>query len=331
MKSRIVIAAFTMLTYANIALAQYVDVVLPESNKAAADINTTTSSTTEQYSDPTEPFTNKNELNLFTSSASVGASIYASKYMSIYNIPISYSFKTGLFFKGKTDAYENLAIKAIIPMVRKNIEAMDMMTGNNTDYKTTGLGDVSVKVNYSLVIPKTFLSFSILAKLPTAKKDNQVKDHNIPIGTGSTDVSISLFGSKKLNEKINLHSSLGYDLRTKMKKDGVTYEYGDKINVMVGGDYFIKMVNVGADLNFASAGGTKLKEYSYESPGLTSLDVMPFIKINFQQSMSATIYALVPAFSKWKELPSGGTMPDPDRKVKVGISFSYKFAKKSDS
>lgn len=336
MKTRIFILASAILFIAKLASAQYTDIIIPESNEAAADINNTTSAVTEQVSNPADLFTNnKNEFNLFTSSASIGASTMISKHISVYNIPISYSFKTGLFFKNNSNAYENLSLKAIIPIAQKKLDGPDVTTGANTELKTTGLGDAILKANYYLAIQKTIFSFGVLAKLPTAKKTNKVKGHNLPIGTGSTDIDLSVFCSKNLENKINVHSSLGYDVRSKYEKDGITYDYGNRFNFLLGGDYFINKFNVGADIAFYSNANDKVNistyNFKYEAPGLTALDIMPYFKINLPQSITARLYAVVPTMTKWKSVTGSGSLPDPERKFRFGFSLEYRFEKSSES
>lgn len=334
MKVRILIIIGAIALFSNGALAQYTDIVIPYYNNAAADINNTNSSISETYANQSDLFTNsKNELNLFNTSASIGTSIVASKYVSVYNIPISFSFKSKLFFRKNEKAYENLSCKVVIPITQKKFEDFDMMTGKVAEFKASGLGDLVVKMNYNLAINKMIFSFGIHAKLATAKKENMVRLTNFPVGTGSTDVNLSLFFSKPVGSKINVHSSLGYDIRGKFETNNITYDYGNETNILVGGDYFIKFMNIGSELSYISSQNSKNNDpmASAVTPGLTSIDAIPYIKVNLPLSMTAKLFGVVPLSSNWKSVDGFvGSMPDPDRKVKIGFSLLYRFEKSAE-
>lgn len=307
------------------ALFAQTDVIIPESNEAAADINNTTTAITENYTNQFDLFQNsKNELNMFNSSASVGTSVLMSKYVSVYNIPLSYSFKTKLIFKG---AYENLSFKAIIPFINKKVDA------GTAEIKTTGFGDISLKANYNLIMNNMFFSLGVLAKLPTAKKKNIVEGHDIPLGTGSTDLNVSIFFAKSVSDMINVHSSLGYDLRTEYEKEGVNYDYGNRFNLLVGADYLVKIANIGADFSFTSVQNSiaTFAGFPFESPGITSIDAIPYAKIGLTETIDVKLFGVIPISSKWKSIPGGlAGIPDPDRKIRFGFTFVYKFEKKGE-
>jgi len=330
MKSKILITVSAMILSANIAVSQGTDVVLPAwAVNAAADINNTNPATVEQFTDPLDNFKNaKNEFTPYNSVASVGVSSLISKYVSIYNIPMSYSFKTKLLFKDNADAYENFAIKVVLPIAHKMFEVTNL--GTTTKIQTTGLGDIALKLNYVLHLPKTFFTFGILTKLPTAKESNLVNGHDVPLGTGSTDIDLSAFCSKEMSSKLTTSAALGYDYRTSMTSAGEKYGYGSRISAMVGGEYFMNNFSAGADLNFLSVANNKMSGIGadYETPGITALDIMPYIRINLPYSMTASINTSVPIVSKYKSVPY--TVLDADRKVKVGISITYRFAKSGE-
>ncbi len=331
MKARLLVLVGIMILFSNFTLAQYTDVIIPYNIDASADINNTTSAITETYINQTDLFRNsKNEFNMFSSSFSVGTSVIASKYVSVYNIPIGYSFKSKLFFRNKTDAYENLSFKVVLPVTQKKYEAFDL-AGQMAEYKTTGLGDVVVKANYNMAMNSMIFSFGMQAKLATAKKTNIIKGHDVPIGTGSTDLNFSLFFSKSINKEINVHSAVTYDFRGETKKDVITYDFGNKANIIVGGDYFYKICNIGSDFSYTSSGNDKQVEFSLESPGITAIDAIPYVKVSITESMDAKFFGVIPISSKWKSIDGFiGTMPDPDRKIRFGFSFVYKLEKTAE-
>ncbi|HCT31173.1 MAG TPA: hypothetical protein DIW31_10695 [Bacteroidales bacterium] len=333
MKTRLLLIVGAIILFSNFALAQYTDVVIPENNKAAADINNTTTTITETYTNQSDLFLNsKNELNTFNSSASVGTSLLLSKYVSVYNVPIGYSFRSKLFFRNNNDVYENLSFKVVIPIIQKKYEAFDMVAGEEAEYKTTGLGDVIVKANYNMIKNSMIFSFGVRAKLATGKTKNMVRDHDVPLGTGSTDIDLSLFFSKNFGSKFSAHSSFEYELKTDFEKDGITYEYGNKMNALVGGDYLFKFAKLGVELSFTSSENTKadFAGFSSEIPGITAMDAIPYVKVNLTETMDAKFFGLVPVISKWKSIDGLTGIPDPDRKVRIGFMFSYRFVKKSE-
>ncbi len=335
MKVRLLIIVGAIILFSNIALAQYDNsgIVIDATNKAAADINSTTSATTENLTNQADLFLNrKNEMNMFSSSVSMGTSVIASKYVSVYNIPIGFSFKSKMFFRNNADAYENLSFRLIIPYIQKKFEAPVGMGLDTLEYKTSGFSDVTVKANYNLILKKMFFSFGVYAKLPTAKKKNMVKERDIPLGTGSTDVNISVFFARNMSDKINLHSSFGYELRPTYEKDNVKYNYGDKINFLVGFDYLVKIVRVGADFAYATSENSEAPSTfgpKVEIPGITTIDALPYLKVAVSEKMDAKFFGVVPIYSKWKNFDNlfATSIPDPDRKVRIGFMFTYRFDK----
>lgn len=334
MKARLLIFVGAIILFSNVAVAQYTDVIIPENNEAAADINSTTTAITENYVNQSDLFLNsKNELNMFSYSASVGTSFLASKYVSVYNIPVGFSFKSKLLFRSNSDAYENLSFKVIIPYIQKKYEAFDMTVGKIAEYKATGLGDVIVKANYNMSLNGMIFSLGLQAKLPTGKTKNMVRDHDVPIGTGSTDLNMSLFCSKNYDNKFNVHSSLDYELRDDFEKDGITYAYGDRLVVLVGGDYSVKIVKLGADFSYTSVKNTEQSfgGFTGEIPGISAIDAIPYAKVSLTSTIDAKFFGVVPISSKWKSIEGGlGGIPDPDRKVRIGFSFVYKFEKSGE-
>lgn len=335
MKLRIIIAFGMLILLSNITLAQYDNsgVVIDGTNKAAADINSTTSAITENLTNQSDLFMNRrNEMNMFTSSVSLGTSVIASKYISVYNIPIGYSFKSKLFFRSNSDAYENISFKVVIPYIQKKFEAPIGMGLDTFEYKTSGFGDATVKANYNLILKKSFFSLGVYAKLPTAKKKNIVKDRDIPLGTGSTDVNVSVFFARNLSNKINVHSSFSYELRSNYEKDEKKYDYGDKMNFLAGCDYLFKIVRVGTDFSYSTSENSEAPSMfgpTVEIPGITTIDALPYVKIAVSEKMDAKLYGVVPIYAKWKSFDNlfAPTIPDPDRKVRIGFMFTYRFDK----
>lgn len=336
MKARIIamIGALLFLSFAAFAQYDYPEVVIPETVKGAADINSTTSALTETFTNQSDLFMNRrNELNMFSSSVSLGTSVIASKHVSVYNIPIGYSFKSKLFFKGNADAYENLSFKAIIPFIQKKFETLELMGVDTLEYKKAGLGDATIKANYNLILNKMFFSLGVYAKLPTGKQKNKVKDRDVPLGTGSTDIDISAFFAKNMGEKLNLHGSFGYEFRGKFKGSDSEFDFGNKMNVLAGGDYLVKMVRVGADISYISTQNTDVVYTGMfpgksEAPGMKCIDVLPYVKVNVSEKMDAKLYGVIPVSSKWNDIPGFvGTMPDPDRNVRFGFMFTYRLDK----
>ncbi len=327
MKARLLIIIGAIILTSNVALGQYSDVIIPENNKAAADINNTTSAITENYVNQSDLIINsKNDVNLFSSSMSLGTSLVASKYVSVYNIPIGYSFKSKLFFRNNAEAYENLSFKVIIPYVQKKLDVPTF--DGETMLKTSGIGDVIIKANYNLYINKMFLSFGLQAKLPNGKVNNDVEGLNIPLGTGSTDINASLLFSKNVSKKISIHSSLGFDFRTKYKSDESEVKYGNKVNFLLGGDFLVKMVKVGADISYSSIANTKVTPSipmigEMEMPGISIIDALPYVKVSISEKMDAKLFGVIPLSAKWKSV-NGFSPEDPDRKVRIGFSFVYK-------
>lgn len=329
-----------MLLSANIAVSQINEAVLNTwSYKAAADINNTSSANVEQFADPLGNFKNaKNEFIPYKSTVSVGTSVLASKYVSIYSLPISFSFKTKLLFRSNEAAYENIGVKLVVPITHKMIEDPDLQPSKNT---ITGFGDVNLKLNYLVKLQKTVFSLSILSKLPTAKISKKEGDGNIPLGTGSTDIGLSAFCSREMTSRISAYGSIGYDYRAEFTTVGIyydngnntgkTYEYGKRLFAMIGGEYYMNAFSAGADFRYTSIANDNIIQYysAYKSPGITAFDIMPYIRMNLPHSITASISTIIPVKSKY----NSDAFPtlDADRKIKVGISITYKFARKSES
>ncbi len=132
------------------------------------------------------------ENQLFNFSTTVGMSVDISENSKAITIPFMFTYDEFLF-----------DVSVPYYLSRKMIYSDGIK-------ETSGLGDLSVGVDYLKEINKIWYQANFDVKLPTGDENKLVDNYLIPLGSGSTDYSISAKISKYFENNFSFHGSLSY-------------------------------------------------------------------------------------------------------------------------
>jgi len=295
------------------------------STPSAADVNNIDPINIIQENNPVDVvITQDNTIKQTDVIANAGFEATFSKYVKVYNLPLSYSFKANLFSKDK----EFFNLKAVLPYISKTVKL------TNNEFKGSGFGDMMVGADYINIQDALIVSGSFMVKLPTGKKENKIKGsgtltYNVPLGNGATDYVVSAGCTYRSNE-LSVKGNIGYRFTGSFQMDNDFGEisFGDVIIANAGVDY--KLSNkfaVITSLNVLSSQNTEVK-YSGSSgntsPGLTSFDLALGGKYYLPYNSNCVLSINIPVADKWKS--SDIVNPDkPERNIRFVFKMNYEF------
>ncbi|HDS02455.1 MAG TPA: hypothetical protein ENN72_01945 [Firmicutes bacterium] len=261
--------------------------------------------------------------------ADISGEMKISKYQRNFNIPFSYGRPVAFF--GKAPQY--LTAKVFFPVTSRSVKLLD-----GTKFKKTGLGDLTVGADYMRQFGSVLTVTGLYFKLPTGKME--VKDDEIPLGSGSFDVGLHLWARKKLSF-MTLSGDLGYTVRGSYDSESLnnTYEYGNVFLLKVKGSKRLGESLYGhAALRYVSFGETKVQDNDgglpYYFAGVKALDLIPYVTWHWKYNISLTGKLEIPLYSGWSldkaQEPLSGDWPlepvDPERYVKFSFKVTYPFS-----
>jgi len=202
------------------------------------------------------------------------------------NIPLWYRWKEFSF---------NAAIPYIYEKKKATGFTSDMQEAIYT--KTSGLGDISIGASYGRYMEEwnTYLDGNISVKLPTGDEENTEKDDDgieqtIPLGSGTTDISLGVSGFYFMNE-FTFKGNLLYKLNgSKTFKnnyvDPVTYvsededgNIGDIFIFSAGADYRLPYrFTAGANIIYGMKFADDFDKSGDAKNGLSFMDILPVVK-----------------------------------------------------
>jgi len=224
------------------------------------------------------------------------------------NIPLSYGIPVS-FFKGER---EFLNFSANIPYTERELGSA----------KESGLGDISIKTNYLIKLPKLLFDSTLMIKFPTG----EVKDADVALGTGSTDIGFNIKSRFYFN-RFALDGMLGYTLNGDYSDNGSKIEYGNEYIIGAGGEYNISEdLSSGCKFIYNSHSEDKFKTsgFSSDSPGINTFDFIPSITYTYKKfGVGINFQATIPVSDSWNG--SGAKPSDPDRDIEFKIKLAKPF------
>ncbi len=216
----------------------------------------------------------------------------------------------------------------------------------------SGFGDISFKVGSNKWIKNVNFGLNIQAKLPTGDSENMEDGYLVPLGTGSTDLVVSLSAFKYL-QKYSLSGNLTYKLNGISEKtaellyddmdnnpatdDIETIKYdihnGNMLIFKGNFDYYLNKWTVGGLLVFSTTGeGSKdiIRTNNWEGPtvkendisnlqDMTLLDIIPMVSYRLLRT-DITLLAKIPVYTKRNEAND-----EDERKLVVSFKIGRKF------
>jgi hypothetical protein len=231
---------------------------------------------------------------------SIGFESITSDNVDIYAIPLSYGLPISLL-----GGEEYLNLSADLPYV--SIEAAPK--------DESGLGDIRIGAEYFIEKNNIIFKGAVDLKLPTG-------DEDVGLGTGSTDLGISITGRKREGD-IGFNATAGYILRGDAKPNGTDVDYGNVINLVGGGEYQVKpALWVGANIAFVRTGTSEFNN-GFEGDGLQTIDLNPNAAYRLSSDMTVTFDIIYPLTESVVEGDLPG--PDPDREMSFSFGFNSEF------
>lgn len=325
MKKVLLLTLLTALVFLSSALAQYIE---PGHTHGDEDVLFDLSFIDAMEMDTLEDEAETEEVPDMPA-ADVSGEMKFSKYQKNFNIPLSYG--KPVYFFGRSPQY--LTGKLVLPITSRSVELLD-----GTRFKKTGLGDITVGADYLRKMGSVLTVAGLYFKLPTGKME--VENEELPLGSGSFDVGLHLWGLKKLSF-MTLSGDLGYVLRGSYDSDAlnVTYDYGNVFLFKVKGSKRLADNLYGhVAMRYVSFGETEVQDNDgglpYYFAGVKALDLIPYATWHWKYNLSLTGKLEIPLYSGWAldkaPEPLSGDWPlepiDPERFIKFSFKVTYPFS-----
>ena len=304
-----------------------------EDDEQAADMTSITPMTAEQNQLHSENDLNpENNFEMYEGAiAGAGVEAEINKTNSVYNIPLAYGFSTR--FLKKENVKERFSLSGVFPLVRKSFETKmyneDTQQLELYEFNTTGFGDIQLKTRYSLKKDKNYVSAAVSVKLPTGKTENILEDKIIiPLGSGSTDIGLSLFGRKPFGN-FSAYTGMVYNILGSYEWENFDYNYGNQFMWLASLTYLkYKRIYGGMKLRFFASGNTVTKTTfnnqtnEFESPGVRLLDVSPFVKFRLPHHIILSASVGIPVLTRFKEV--NYEVKNPSRSLRFGVGLKFR-------
>ncbi len=219
-----------------------------------------------------------------------GFSMFYSKNLQIYYLPITYTFM------------QMFMVSASIPYISRKLES------SGSTYSAKGLGDVKLGFSYFKTFGETLNAVSNLKiSLPTGDADASDGSFSVPLGNGGYSFSLLQSLSNQF-ELLRLFGNIGFVYYLQSKYSVGSYSYkedrGWVANMMVGVEYFLlqNLALIGK-LNYVYVAEGKIKFNSYPwadaDDHLQTSDIIPGCKyIILKEILSVYLSFLIPIYTK---------------------------------